>query len=165
MTGLRLVPVTLTDAKRFVNEQHRHNEAPVGWSFGVGVARGVELVGVAMAGRPAARKLQQQDAGLLEITRVTTDGTRNACSMLYGAICRAAKNLGYTSVITYTQEGETGASLRAAGFAPEAALPPARPWTQPSRPRYEENLFGERKRPKGQKTRWRRHLTPPQKSS
>jgi hypothetical protein len=113
-----------------------------------------------MAGRPAARKLQQADPGLLEVTRVTTDGTPNACSMLYGAICRAAKALGYTSVITYTQEGETGASLRAAGFHPEAELPPARPWTQPSRPRYEENLFGERRRPKGPKTRWRRTLRP-----
>lgn len=159
MVGLRLVPVTLTEAKRFVNDLHRHNEAPVGWSFGVGAELDGVLVGVAMAGRPSARKLQQADRGLLEVTRVTTDGTENACSFLYGAICRAAKSLGYTEVVTYTTEGESGASLRAAGFHEDALLPEARPWTQPSRPRYETNLFGERKRPRGRKTRWRRALT------
>ena len=163
---LRLRPITLTEAKRYVNEHHRHNEAPLSWSFGVAAeTEDGELVGVAMAGRPAARKLQQADPRLLEITRVCTTGHRNACSLLYGAICRAARALGYTSVITYTQEGESGASLRAAGFTAEADLPPARPWTQPSRPRYEANLFGERRRPRGAKTRWRKTVAPPQKNA
>lgn len=156
---MKLVPVTLTEAKRFVNEQHRHNEAPVGWSFGVGLTNGDgELVGVAMAGRPSARKLQQADPLLIEVTRVTTTGERNACSMLYGAVCRAAKALGYERAITYTLPEEGGASVRAAGFELDEELPEARPWSQPSRPRYEGTLFGPRKRPTGPKLRWRRQL-------
>lgn len=155
---MNLVPVTLAEAKRFVNEQHRHNEAPVGWSFGVGLEKDGELVGVAMAGRPSARKLQQADPFLVEVTRVTTIGDRNACSMLYGAVCRAAKALGYRAAITYTLLEEGGSSLLAAGFVVDEELVEARPWSQPSRPRYEETLFGPRKRPTGPKTRWRRQL-------
>lgn len=155
---MKLVPVTLTEAKRFVNEQHRHNEAPVGWAFGVGLESDGELVGVAMAGRPSARKLQQADPFLVEVTRVTTTGEKNACSMLYGAVCRAAKALGYRSAITYTLPEEGGASVRAAGFELDAELPEARPWSQPSRPRHDLTLFGPRKRPTGPKLRWRRAL-------
>lgn len=44
------------------------------------------------------------------------DGTKQACSMLYGAMCRAARALGYTEVWTYTLPEEPGTSLRAAGF-------------------------------------------------
>ena len=50
------------------------------------------------------------------ITRVATDGVRDGCSELYGAICRAAKALGYSEVWTYTLPEEPGTSLRAAGF-------------------------------------------------
>jgi hypothetical protein len=156
---LTLRPVTLQQAKLFVNEQHRHNEAPVSWAFGVGLEKDGELVGVALAGRPSARKLQQADPFLIEITRVTTIGEKNACSMRYGAVCRAAKALGYRTAITYTlvEEGD-GASARAAGFVLDAELPAARPWTQPSRSRYEETLLGPRKRPDGPKLRWRKQL-------
>jgi hypothetical protein len=52
----------------------------------------------------------------MEVTRVATDGTKNACSALYGAAWRAAKALGYHRLVTYTQEGESGASLRGAGW-------------------------------------------------
>lgn len=153
-----LVPVDLTPAKRFVNEHHRHNEAPEGWRFGVGLEHDGELVGVAMVGRPVARKLQQADRFLCEITRCVTTGERNACSMLYGAACRMAKAAGYRRAITYSLPEEGGASLRAAGFVIDAELPDARPWSQPSRTRYEETLLGPRKRPTGPKIRWRRDL-------
>lgn len=153
-----LVPVTLAEAKRFVNEQHRHNEAPLGWAFGVGLAVDGKLVGVAMAGRPSSRKLQQADPYLVEITRVTTLGNKNACSRLYGAVCRAAKALGYLRAVTYTLVEESGASLLAAGFVVDEELPAARKWSQPSRPRYEETLLGPRKRPGGPKIRWRKNL-------
>jgi hypothetical protein len=86
--------------------------------------RGGELVGVGIAGRPTSK--EYDDRTTLEITRVCSDGTRNACSMLYGALARAAKALGYECVITYTREDEPGASLRAAGFVRDAVLP-ARP--------------------------------------
>ena len=155
-----LVPVTLREAKRFVNGEHRHNEAPVGWAFGVGIKKDGELVGVAMAGRPSARKLQAADPYLIEITRITTLGHKNACTMLYGAVCRAAKALGYRTAITYTLPEEGGASVRAAGFVLDAELPDPGPWSSPSRPRYEETLLGPRKHPSGPKIRWRRELVP-----
>lgn len=67
-----------------------------------------------MVGRPIGRYL---DDGLtLEVNRCCTDGTKNACSMLYGAAWRAAKALGYKHLITYTRQSESGASLRAAGW-------------------------------------------------
>lgn len=73
-----------------------------------------QLVGVAIVGRPVAPKL---DDGLtVEITRVCTDGTRNAASMLYGACRKAARAMGYDRIFTYTLPEEGGASLRAAGF-------------------------------------------------
>ncbi|WP_326204294.1 XF1762 family protein [uncultured Oscillibacter sp.] len=54
---------------------------------------GERLCGVAIAGQPVARKL---DDGLtVEIRRVCTDGTKNACSILYGACARVARDMGY----------------------------------------------------------------------
>lgn len=50
------------------------------------------------------------------MTRLATDGTRNACSMLYGACWRAARALGWRRLVTYTLPSEGGASLRAAGW-------------------------------------------------
>lgn len=157
---MNLIPIDLATAKRFVNEHHRHNEAPLSWRFGVGLEEDGELIGVAMVGRPAARKLQQADPFLCEITRVATTGLKNANSMLYGAACRMAKAGGYRSAITYTLAHESGSSLLAAGFVVDEELPPARPWTQPSRHRYEETLLGPRKRPTEAKIRWRKELAP-----
>ncbi len=93
--------------------RHRHNRPTLGAIFCVGVA--VDSVrGVAIVGRPVARRL---DDGLtVEILRVCTDGTRNACSMLYGACRRIARAMGYQRVMTYTLPQEGGASLKAAGF-------------------------------------------------
>jgi hypothetical protein len=101
--------------------------------FALGVADGELLVGVATAGRPVARHL---DDGLtLEVTRTCTDGRRNANSALYGAAWRVARAMGYHRLITYTQHGETGASLRAAGLTPTAVLRPRPGWDSPRRPR------------------------------
>lgn len=67
-----------------------------------------------MVGRPVSRYL---DDGLtLEINRCCTDGTKNACTILYGAACRAAKALGYKRIVTYTRETEPGTSLKASNF-------------------------------------------------
>lgn len=112
---LSLRPVTFAEAKAFIALVHRHNVPPVGWKFGVGVENEQgELVGVAVAGRPVARKLG--NGRVLEITRVATDGTRNANSMLYGAMVRAARALGWSECITYTLFSEDGASLKASGW-------------------------------------------------
>jgi hypothetical protein len=60
---------------------------------------------------------------------------RNANSLLYGAAWRAAKALGYRRLITYTQDGESGASLRGAGWRVVAELEPRAGWSAPSRVR------------------------------
>lgn len=131
--GLRLVPVSFADASAFVAAHHRHHEPPVGHKFSLGVATGDLLVGVAMVGRPVARNY---DDGLtLEVNRTCTDGTPNANSMLYAAAWRATKALGYRRLITYTQAGETGASLRAVGWSVVAERPARPGWWTPSRPR------------------------------
>jgi len=75
---------------------------------------GVSLCGVAIVGRPVARHFD--DGETVEITRVCTDGMKNACSALYGACRRVARELGYRRLITYTLPEEGGASLRASGF-------------------------------------------------
>lgn len=143
MTGpLYLVPVSYTDAAKFVDGWHRHNRPPRGHKFSIGVALDGVLVGVAMVGRPVARAF---DDGLtLEVRRTCTDGTRNANSMLYGAAWRAAKALGYGRLVTYTQHEESGASLRAAGWRVVAVRPARRGWDIPSRPRNGSYLSSER---------------------
>lgn len=154
---LELRPVTLAEARRFIGEHHRHNLPPITWRFGVGLTNGSpELVGVGMAGNPMAKALA--DGVTLEAVRVCTLGTPNACSMLYGALCRAAKALGYRSVITYTLPAEGGSSLKAAGFALEAVCTDTRGWDRPKRRRVQVDLFGEQRTPQVEKWRWRRWL-------
>lgn len=130
---LELVPISLAEAKAFVDAHHRHHAAPLGHKFSIGVAEGTTLVGVAIVGRPVARHLD--DGETLEITRTATDGTDHACSMLDAAAWRAARAMGYRRLVTYTQAGESGASLRGAGFRVLAHRPPRRGWWTPSRPR------------------------------
>lgn len=128
---LEIVPVTLKQAAAFVTEQHRHHGPPRGWKFGVGLADlDGTLRGVATAGRPVARALD--DGRSIEVNRTCTDGYPNANSMLYGAIWRAAKSLGYLRAYTYTQDGESGASLRAAGWVQEAQLAARGSWAEHS---------------------------------
>lgn len=154
--GLRLRPLTVSDAKAFVARHHRHNGPPVGGLFAVGVEADGELRGVAIVGRPVARPLD--DGWTCEVTRVGTDGVRNGCSMLYGACARAAKALGYSRAYTYTLAEESGASLRAAGWEMDAELPARPTWDTPARRRVQADLFGEDRRPPGPKVRWKKTL-------
>ncbi|MFI0912500.1 XF1762 family protein [Streptomyces abikoensis] len=131
---LHLAPVRFRQAAEFVRLWHRHHKPPPGQVFAVGAAdeRGT-LRAVAIVGRPVSRHLD--NGTTLEVTRTASDGARNANSMLYAAAWRAAQALGYSRLITYTQSGESGASLRGAGWR-VLAQRPARPgWNCPSRPR------------------------------
>jgi hypothetical protein len=124
--------MTIKAAKRFVADTHRHHPTVVGALWAVGVMVSGELRGVALVGRPVARML---DDGLTaEVTRLTTDGAENACSMLYGACRRAAKALGYRRLVTYTLAEEPGTSLRAAGWR-QATITDGGEWSRPSRSR------------------------------
>ena len=128
---MRLVPVSLKAANTFVAEHHRHHKPVVGHKFSIGCALDGRLVGVAIVGRPVSRYL---DNGLtLEVNRLCTDGTKNACSMLYAAAWRAARAMGYEKIITYTLDTESGASLRAAGWTC-AGLAGGKRWTGSRRP-------------------------------
>lgn len=62
--------------------------------------------------------------------------------MLYGAAARAAQALGFGRVITYNQDGESGSSLRAAGFRPVAERKPRAGWDMPGRPREDHGSGG-----------------------
>lgn len=127
---MRLRPVTFREACAFVDRLHRHHSRPRGHKFSIGAEHDGALVGVAMVGRPIARALD--DGFTAEITRVCTDGSPNACSMLYGGAVRACKAMGYLRVVTYTQAAESGASLRGAGFVCRAKLPARGSWAQSS---------------------------------
>jgi hypothetical protein len=111
---ISLVPLTLREANAYVERHHRHHGPSRGCVVTIGVEREGEIVGVCIVGRPVARMLQ--DGYTAEVTRCCTDGTRNACSMLYGAAWRAVRALGYRRLVTYTLPAEGGSSLLASGF-------------------------------------------------
>lgn len=155
---LRLVPVSLTEARQFVVAIHRHNDPPITHKVSVGIADETgKLRGVGIMGLPIARK--NMDGRTLEILRVASDGVPNGCSMLYGALVKVAWSLGYDRVFTYTLEDEPGTSLKAAGWtwdkftekrvdhpwdAHEGIL---RSWQKPT-------MFFDAKVPSGRKVRW-----------
>lgn len=111
---MKIRPITFRQACDFVAEHHRHHRPTVGCKFCVGLYDNDKLVGVAICGRPVGRNLD--DGFTCEVNRLCTDGTYNACSMLYGACCRVAKEMGYKKIITYILESENGASLKASNF-------------------------------------------------
>lgn len=111
---MRVTPISLKEANAFVAAHHRHHKPVPGAKFSIAVSDDSGVRGVAIVGRPVARK--QDDGWTLEVNRCCTDGARNACSMLYGAAWRAASAMGYRRLITYTMPQEGGASLRGAGW-------------------------------------------------
>ena len=130
---MELVPITIREAQAFVDRHHRHHAASRGGRFALAATvPDLGVVGVLMAGRPVARRLN--DGRTLELTRCCTDGTRNACSFLYGAAVRVAVAMGYRRIVTYTRAAESGASLKAAGFVLDG-LVPGHTWTRKARPR------------------------------
>ena len=129
---MRIRPCTLAEARAFVSAHHRHNKAPAGHKVSVRLVGDDDItLGVGVLSRPVARMLD--DGSRAEITRVCTLGAHNGCSMIYGALLRVAKALGYWKVYTYTQSDETGASPKAAGFLIDERLPARRSWAESSR--------------------------------
>lgn len=96
---LEIVPMTLREANAFVEQNHRHHGPVAGHKFSIGLSDGEQIVGVAIIGRPVSRHLD--DGWTLEVNRLCTDGSRNACSMLYAAAWRAARAMGYKRLVTY----------------------------------------------------------------
>lgn len=152
--SLVIVPIELAEANAFVAVHHRHHKPVVGHKFSIAVADDMlmgsyettSVCGVAIIGRPVARG--NDDGWTLEVNRCCTDGTRNACSMLYGAAWRAVKAMGYARLITYTLPSEGGASLRAAGWKLIGQRGGGN-WNTPARPRIDTD-----KLLRGQKSLW-----------
>ena len=114
MSRLRIVPLTLRQANGLVADLHRHHKPVQGHRFSIGCEKDGTLVGAAIVGRPVARMTDAYRVA--EVTRLVTDGTPNACSMLYGAAARAAQAMGYDSIQTFILDSEPGTSLKAAGW-------------------------------------------------
>ncbi len=114
---LTLIPVSLAQANEFVRQHHRHHKPVAGHKFSIGCAENGRLCAVAIVGRPVSRYLD--DGFTLEVNRLCSDGTKNACSILYTAAARAARAMGYRKIITYTLDTESGAA-----YAPQAGRTP-----------------------------------------
>jgi hypothetical protein len=139
-----------------INRHHKHHKAPPGWKFGVAVYNGAARVGVAVVGRPVARKIQEAEPSTLEVTRICTWGDtrlrRNAVSKLLALCVREARKLGARKLITYTLESESGSSLKASNWRPVARTKGGS-WDRPGRRRVD-------KAPMCCKIRWEIEIKP-----
>ena len=131
-----LVRVDLDEANAFVAKYHRHHMPVVGHLFSIGAAMGDQIVGVVIVGRPISRF--RDDGVTAEVTRLCTDGTKDACSFLYGAAARATFALGFKRIGTYILNTESGVSLRAAGWKMIGERGGGS-WSVPSRPRIDKH--------------------------
>lgn len=133
---LELQPISLREAKAFIDQHHRHHGPPVGHKFSIAVNDGEKVVGVIVVGRPVARMLD--DGWTAEVTRCCSDGTKNVCSMLYSAAWRASRGMGYKRLITYTLDSEHGSSLKASNWK-LVGQAGGGSWSCPSRPRIDKH--------------------------
>lgn len=145
VTPLHIEPLTLAKANDLISRWHRHHKSVTGHRFSIGVfTTERECKGAAIVGRPVARRVDQ--TMVAEVTRLVTDGTPNACSMLYAACARAAKPMGFWWIQTYILQSEPGTSLKASGWRLDGEVA-ARSWDTPSRRRVTELIEA--------KQRWR----------
>lgn len=157
---LEVRPISIAKANAFVEQYHRHHGKKTGCRFALAVYDGEQLHGVAICSNPVARNA---DDGLtLEVARLCTDGTRNACSILYGACARVAKEMGFRKIQTYILESELGTSLKASGWKCEGEAG-RESWSKYISRRQEGReafaqmeLFPKKKPPEEMKTRWAR---------
>lgn len=133
---LMVTRIGLDEANAFVGEHHRHHRPVVGHLFSIGAALGDRIVGVAIVGRPVSR--MRDDGTTAEVTRLCTDGTKNACSFLYGAAARAAFALGFKRIGTYILNTEPGTSLTASGWRCLGERGGGS-WSRPSRPQVDRH--------------------------
>ncbi|MEU7922949.1 XF1762 family protein [Micromonospora zamorensis] len=120
----RVRPISYRQACAYISAHHQQVERTQGHTFSLGLTNHAgNLIGVAMVGRPDIR---HHDDGLTaEVTRLATDGPRNACSVLLAAAWRVARRMGYQRMITYTRTDRPAAGLRAAGWKVVTETPAA----------------------------------------
>lgn len=136
MNKLKIIPITQREAFEFIKIHHRHHKKPIGSVFQIACSIDDKIVGVVTVGRPVARRLD--NGYTLEVNRLCTDGTKNACSMLYSAAWRAAKALGWQRLITYILKSENGSSLYASNWILLGERGGGS-WNVPSRPRVDKH--------------------------
>ena len=147
---LKIVPLELRELNELIKKWHRHHKEVQGHRFSIGVVdESGELVGGCSVGRPVARMTNSKE--VLEVTRLVTNGTPNACSILYAAACRVGKELGYKRIQTFILETENGVSLKACGWTKDDWMSGGGSWTREDRPRREDQ-------PQSPKGRWSRKL-------
>jgi hypothetical protein len=131
--GLNVVPLTIKQLNALVESMHRHHKPIRGHRFSLGAVDGEgNLVGGCSVGRPVARGCDPYRVA--EVTRLVTDGSYNACSLLYGAAARACKAMGFTRIQTYVLEDEPATSLKASGWTFDGMTEGGQ-WTHTSGPR------------------------------
>ena len=148
---LTVVPLSLKEGNAFVTAYHRHHKPTQGHKFSIGVTFGGTLVGVAIAGRPVARGYDFHK--VLEVTRLATDGTPNACSILYAHCARIAQAMGYERIQSYILEDEPGTSLKASGWTFDG-MTAGGDWNNSKANKGTRRVD----QPQGRKQRWIRHL-------
>ena len=150
---LRIIPLELSEANALVAKWHRHHRPTQGHRFSIGVMdNDGNIVGAAIAGRPVARLIDWRTT--LEVTRLVTNGTKNACSILYAACARIGKETGYLKIQTYILDSETGVSLNAAGWECEAEFTGGGKW------RHTDGKPRRTDQPANPKQRWAKKLNP-----
>ena len=112
--SLSIFPMTLKEANTVVENLHRHHKPVRGHRFSLGCKDGEEVIGAVIVGRPVARNTDFRKVA--EVTRLVTDGTKNACSFLYSAAARTCREMGFEKIQTFILVSEPGTSLLAAGW-------------------------------------------------
>lgn len=140
---MEIIPITIRDANVFVTNFHRHNKKVTGAKFAIGLTEDCELIGVAIAGRPVARLLD--NGKIIEILRVCVkEGYKNANSKLYGRAKRICQLMGYEKIITYTLQTESQASLKAIRAKPVSEVKHG-DWDRLNRRREGQEIYSEDK--------------------
>jgi len=108
--------IELRDANTLIKKWHRHSGPVAGHKFSLCAVdeKHCCIVGVCVVGRPVARWTDHRK--VIEVTRLATDGTKNACSILYAAAARIARDFGYERIQTFILEEELGTALDASGW-------------------------------------------------
>lgn len=147
---LTIRPIELRSANAFIATLHRHHKPVQGHRFSLACYDGDRLCGVCTVGRPVAR-LAGNPLEVLEVTRLCTDGTKNACSCLYAAAARVGSIMGYKRIQTYILGSEPGTSLVACGWVNEGQAGGGQWKHTDGKPRRTDQ-------PTEKKTRWSRRL-------
>ena len=150
--SLSVFPLTLAQLNAFVKAHHRHHKPTQGHRFSLGVWDSKQgMVGACSVGRPVARGCDPY--AVAEVTRLVTDGTKNACSILYAASARACAAMGFKRIQTYILEDELGTSLKASGWHFDS-MTAGGDWN------HSKAYAGKRRtdQPQGRKQRWIKEL-------